>query len=242
MPYVSFRSHDSTLRRARAWVFTGGCVLAAVAGFINVCLLGFFTVPVSHMTGAVSLFSIELGRGLSGDTGVVLALVLGFLMGALISGLIIGSGHLMPGRRYGLALILEGVILGIATVFLLMGSGIGVVLAAMACGVQNAMASSYYGLVVRTTHVTGIITDIGVMLGHWIRDRTIQGWKLLLLTSLLGSFFLGGLVAPVALHGLGTLALAIPAAGCFFAGIGYYVWRHRGPSTIRRSDRLGARV
>ncbi len=238
MPYVSFRSHETSLKRERPWVIAGGSALAAVAGFINVCLLGFFTVPVSHMTGAVSLLSIELGSGLGNEASMILVIILGFLVGAVLSGLIIGSGHLMPGRRYGVALVVEGLLLLAATVFLLTGSSVGVLLAAMACGVQNAMASSYYGLVVRTTHLTGIVTDIGVMVGHWIRDKSMQGWKLFMLLSLLVSFFVGGFVAPLAIKLFGMGALSIPAVGCLLAGGTYYAWRHRRPITRSRPGRV----
>ena len=37
--------------------------------------------------------------------------------------------------------------------------------AAFACGLQNALTTSYSGAVVRTTHLSGIITDIGNVLG-----------------------------------------------------------------------------
>lgn len=54
MPHRRPLSDKEALRRERPWVFAGGATLAGVAGFINVCLLGFFHVPVSRMSGAVS--------------------------------------------------------------------------------------------------------------------------------------------------------------------------------------------
>lgn len=239
MPYVPPRSFDRTLRRDRPWVFAGGAVLAAVAGFVNVCLLSFFTVPVSHMTGAVSRLSIDFESGNIVDLHLVLAIVGGFLLGAVVSGVLIGSERLMPGRRYGVALVFEGVLLSAATFLLMQANATGVVLAAMACGVQNAMASSYYGLVVRTTHVTGIVTDIGVMIGHWLRHRRVHAWKLALLTSLLVSFFGGGFVAALALDRFRMGALAIPSVGCLVAGVTYYVWRHH-QRTPQRQVRVGS--
>jgi uncharacterized membrane protein YoaK (UPF0700 family) len=229
MPYRSSRSSNEALRRERPLVFTGAAVLAATAGYVNVCMLGFFEVPVSHMSGAVSRLSIDVeGLNLT-DLRLVVSIVAAFLGGAVLSGIPIGRSKLLPGRRYGVTLILEGLLLALATYLLLQKNRGGVTWAAMACGVQNAMASSYYGLVVRTTHVTGIVTDIGVMLGHWIRHRRILTWKLLLLAAILSGFFVGGILGAFLLGSLGAAAMAVPASGCLLTGAGYYVWvrRHR---------------
>lgn len=96
------------------------------------------------------------------------------------------------------------------------------------------MASSYNGLILRTTHVTGIFTDVGVMLGHWLRHRRIRLWKLLLLLSLLGGFFVGGVGGALAFRWVGAVALAVPAAMCLFAGAAYLLWRQQ----VRQQQRL----
>jgi uncharacterized membrane protein YoaK (UPF0700 family) len=227
MPYRASRADPQTLKRERPWVFAGGTLLSAIAGFINVCLLGFFAVPVSHMTGAVARLSLDLEALDLTDVRLVLSILGGFLMGAILSGLLIGGRKLVPGRRYGFALLLEGAVLCLATYLLVNGNTVGVALAALACGIQNAMASSYNGLILRTTHMTGIVTDVGVMLGHWLRHRRIRLWKLLVLVSLVGGFFLGGLGGALAFRWVGTVALAAPAAACLLAGAGYLLWRRR---------------
>jgi uncharacterized membrane protein YoaK (UPF0700 family) len=50
---------------------------------------------------------------------------------------------------------------------------------AMACGMQNAMTTRYSGAVVRTTHLTGMFTDMGLLIGHMLRsDKDFQDmWK-----------------------------------------------------------------
>jgi uncharacterized membrane protein YoaK (UPF0700 family) len=227
MPYRVAGQDPQARRRERPWVFAGGTLLAAIAGFVNVCVLGFFQVPVSHMTGAVSRLSLDVEAGNQTDLRLVLSIVGGFLLGAMLSGLLIGGRKLVPGRRYGVALVLEGVALAGATWLLVRGSPVGVPLAALACGIQNAMASSYNGLILRTTHVTGIVTDIGVMLGHWLRHGRIRRWNLTLLLGLLGSFFAGGVLGAVTFRWAGMAALAAPALVCLLAGTGYIGWRQR---------------
>ena len=179
------------------------------------------------MTGAVSRLSVDIASGDAVGVGLVASMVAGFFAGAVISGAIIGGRKLVPGRRYGIALVAEGISLGIAAWLLMRGQRTGVTFAALACGIQNAMASSYFGLVLRTTHVTGIVTDLGVMAGHWIRHRHIDRWKPTLLASILLCFFGGGVVGHYVFQIAGVAALTLAAAGCLLAGGGYYAWWHR---------------
>jgi uncharacterized membrane protein YoaK (UPF0700 family) len=234
MPYRRSRTPHRAAPSERRLVFAGALSLAGLAGFINVVVLGFFHVPVSHMSGAVSRLSIDIATRNLADLRVVASIVGGFLVGAMVSGMVIGGRKLRPGRRYGVALLIEGGVLALAVALLRGGNTLGVTLAATACGIQNAMASSYYGLVIRTTHVTGIVTDLGVMLGHWIRHRRVPAWKLLLMLSILTGFFAGGLAGAMAFAWLGVTALALASAACVVAGGAYYAWWHR-----RRAEIVG---
>ncbi len=227
MPYSPFNDSRTNIYRERPWVFVLGGLLAAVAGYVNVVLLEIYHVPVSHMSGAVSRLAIDVTTVNRVDMRGALSIFAGFLGGAILSGLIIGSTQIRPGRRYGIAMMVEGGILCAAALLLLAQQRIGIPLAAMACGLQNAMASSYYGLIIRTTHVTGMTTDIGVLIGHFIRYRRIELWKLLLLTLLLCSFFTGGLIGGLVFGKIGIAALFLASAGCLTAGLCYYEWRRR---------------
>jgi len=214
-------------RQPRAWVFAGGAALTATAGFVNtLLLLSAAHVPVSHMSGAVTTFGIEIMQGGQGHLAVVVSVILGFVLGAIASGLIIGNQRLRPGRHYGVALIIEGIAFAVA------GWGWNTLaLAAFGCGLQNGMASSYLGLVIRTTHVTGIVTDIGVLIGNGLRNQQIQWWKLILLACLLVGFVLGGVMAVLCHRHWGQDALYVVAAGVTAAGLWYFAYWHR-----RRTD------
>jgi uncharacterized membrane protein YoaK (UPF0700 family) len=96
----------------------------------------------------------------------------------------------------------------------------GVLLIAMACGLQNATTSSYFGLMIRTTHVTGTVTDIGVMLGHWLRHRHIERRKLVFMVGVVAAFGTGVWVGALADARWGPSVLSVAAAGCLAAGAG----------------------
>ena len=226
MPYLDQKAfHEHDVPTAARWVFLGGTTLAFLAGYVNVLMLGVYHVPVSHTTGAVSEFS----RYLLAMEWTVLAplvtILLGFVIGAALSGLIIGRSLFREGRRYGSALVLQGGLLSLAALMAQPDSLLALALAAVACGLQNGMAASYRGLTLRTTHTTGLITDIGVFIGHLLRHRDIALWKLGLLVSLLGGFVTGGIVGALAYQYLGFTALWLAAAIHLALGAAYWWWQ-----------------
>lgn len=206
----------------------GAVLLAGNAGFVNAVGLGFFHAPVSHMSGAVSHLGLDLARAAWGDAAATLLIFTGFLLGAVTSGVLIGASRLVPGRRYGTALMAEGFLLALSTWLLAIGSKWALPLAATALGLQNAMASSYCGFLIRTTHVTGTVTDIGVMIGHWIRHRAVDRWKLGFLVLLLGSFTAGGFLGAWGDDRFGPMVLSLPAGATALAGMIYWFAYHRG--------------
>src|SRR6516162_9324242 len=109
----------------------GAAAMAATAGFVNSVVLGFYLSPVSHMTGAVSRLGLDVAdrtghRNIWSDASIIV----GFLAGATIAGLLVGARRLAPNRRFGLALIVEGLLLGLATVLLRSGHRLGLPAAA----------------------------------------------------------------------------------------------------------------
>lgn len=221
MPY----SHPQLLTREQALernrhLLPGALAFAGTAGFINSIALGAFGSPVSHMTGAVSYLGLELAGGRLRTAVATLTIIIAFMVGAALAGFIVGAQDLAPGRRYGWSLCCEGALLAAAMLVLTSGHNSGVALIAMACGLQNATTSSYFGLMIRTTHVTGTVTDIGVMLGHWLRHRNVERRKLVFMVGMVAAFGAGVLLGGVADASWGPATLAIAAAGCAVAGIG----------------------
>ncbi len=234
MPYAIFEGTDRRFSNQR--VFWIGAILAAMAGYLNLIMLNLFQVPVSHMTGATTRLSGDLGSLRVDDLLLVASIFFGFLLGAILSGLVVGPQTMQENPRYGYALIFQGLLVAAATALGVLGVQWGVAFGATACGLQNAMAASYRGLVLRTTHVTGIVTDIGVFLGHRLRGRRIHVWKLWLLITLLGGFFVGGLGGVFAYRALGMYALGGTALLSLALG-GYYLhWLAHRPETVGPVD------
>jgi len=211
------------VRLVAAWGFS----LSMLAGFINAhAFLTAFKVPVSHMSGTVSRLGLDVGAGeFNEETLVTFSILVAFFAGAVLSGAIIGHRVLLPGRRYGAVLALEGVILLLAAWMFGCLPLWGTVAVALACGLQNAMASSYLGLVLRTTHITGVMTDLGTMLGHWARGHQPSWGKAGVLLSIFAGFMAGGVAAAALFHRLPFDPLWALGGALLFIGATYYAYR-----------------
>jgi uncharacterized membrane protein YoaK (UPF0700 family) len=233
MPYRRYRAPTATLPHGR--LLAGGALLAGSAGFVNAVLLSFFQVPVSHMSGAVSHLGVAMASRPVSEALGALTIIVAFFLGSVVSGVLVGRDTPLPGRRYALVLLIQGLSLVAAGSCLYARVAAGVPLAAFACGVQNAMSSSYYGLAIRTTHVTGMVTDLGVIVGHWLRHRRFSRWKAIVLSTMTGAFLAGGVLGAGSVVWLDFRVLYVPAVGTLAAAVAYYA---RAARTARTGQEL----
>jgi uncharacterized membrane protein YoaK (UPF0700 family) len=211
-----------------------GGILAFVAGAVNAggfLLVGMYT---SHMTGFASMLADNIVLGklklVLGAAGALLA----FTAGAAFTAVLMNwSRHHWLRSEYALPLLVEAMLL---LLFGLLGGTLDrqtpfavpltLLLLAFTMGLQNALVSKVSSSQIRTTHMTGIITDLGIELGkllYWNRANLspeshvrANRSKLKLLATLLGMFVTGGLVGALGFKYVGfiwvlPLALALLA-------------------------------
>ena len=216
------------------WILWGGALLALSAGCVNtIALMGFATLSVSHVTGNVSLLAAAIA---SLDTRSILligATLLSFLIGAVLSGVIIGQTSLQLGKRYSLALCIEAALLMLSYGLYQQESYLGQLTAAMACGLQNVMVATYSASAIRTTHLTGLTSDVGHAIGNWIAGRSINKPKLTF-QLIIWQCFCGGSVLGALLYSkLQYGALFLPIAIVSTTAIFYSSMLERLPQTRR---------
>ncbi len=204
------------------WVWVGAGLLACVAGMVNVVgYLGFEHQAVTHLTGTTTFLGAAVAHGdmraMSRFGGVILA----FLFGSALSGMLIQDSTLRLGRRYGVALVLESAMLFASIPLFMLGHIAGPLLAAAACGLQNAMATTYSGAVIRTSHLSGMFTDLGIGIGHALRGMPLQTRRLMLCVLIITSFMLGAVLGAILFQRFGYLALVVPATLTGVTGLGY---------------------
>jgi len=186
-----------------------GRSLAFVAGAVNAG--GFFAVGqyTSHMSGVVSAMADNL---VLGNVTLLLAgaaSLTAFFGGAAVSALLINWGRRRDAHsRYALPLLLEAALLlafGLLGAELVAQGHIGVVVALLCfvMGLQNAIVTKASRAEIRTTHVTGLVTDIGIELGklsYVTRDHApgrhpvvANLGRLSIHGRMVGLFFIGGI-------------------------------------------------
>lgn len=210
------------------WVYLGGFALTVTAGVINaVGFLGYHHQSLSHMTGTVTILGIQLVGANYASAWHAFAILSSFFIGCIISGAVIRQESLRLGRRYGVALSLESCALFLAVFFIHQNSFAGDYLAALACGLQNAMVTTYSGSTMRTSHMTGMITDLGIACGHVMRGSAVDWFRFRIYGVLLLGFFAGGVVGTMGFDRFGANTLLVPAVLSGVTGVGYTVVKHR---------------
>lgn len=207
------------------WVWTGAWALAFVGGMVNVVgLLGFEHQAVTHLTGTTSMLAEALADLDAAATLHFSAIIGSFVAGTVLSGFIIQDSVLQLGRRYGVALFLESILLCASVPLLKQNNIIGIYSASCACGLQNAMMSTYSGAVIRTTHISGMFTDLGIFLGHTLRGLPVDSRRLRLCILVISGFLVGGILGAIAFHHFNYSALFIPAALAAITSTAYGIY------------------
>lgn len=150
-------------------IFIWMCALTSLAGLINAISIRLFAITVSHMTGLISNAVISTVGGNFSHALWLLSVIGAYLFGAVISAYITGDRNFFVKPVYGYIVTAIGVFLFAGIHFLSHDGKMIVRLFAFLMGVQNGMIVSFKGVLVRMTHMTGYITDLGVYIGYKLR-------------------------------------------------------------------------
>lgn len=201
-------------------VISCAAALSFNSGFVNGCTLQYRNIPVSHITGSFSHAALGLGEGKYENLLINMSLVLCFILGSAITGSMIPNEQFKGGLEYARLFYIG------ATFFLLAcylatyypESDWYFFCAAIASGIQNAISLKYNGSIIRTSHITGAGTDIGLVIGRVITGNHKELWKLQLLLPIVISFFFGGVVSVFAFESFGKMSLLVNFAVFFIIG------------------------
>lgn len=217
------KSRTTTGNRQLGWA------LAFIAGATNAGAFLAVRQYTSHMTGIVSSMADSLVLGQFRTAVAALGALVSFLLGAAVSAVLVNYARRRQLQsEFALPLLLEA---GLLLVFGLLGAWLSkihglfvpvtVMLLCFMMGLQNAVITKVSRSVIRTTHVTGLVTDIGIELGkllYWNRiqmDPSLRvaadRERLTVLSLLVLSFFSGGVIGAIGFQHLGY-AMTVPLA------------------------------
>jgi uncharacterized membrane protein YoaK (UPF0700 family) len=237
-------------------------ILPGVAGAINAS--GFFAVGTytSHVTGSVARIGDELATGhlwLAARFGFF---VFSFFLGAMVSTFLVLYGkRSRGGAPYWRPLLLETALLVVfATVNVgsesraHLNSFQMTALLCFAMGLQNALVTKLSGARIRTTHLTGLVTDAGIeaarTFNHWrLRGGALPSFwndadlkRLRLHVAVFSSFFAGATLGSVAYVYVGHIAMLFPCVILLvlaifdgWIGLGARSFGHRSSDRDRHS-------
>jgi len=220
---LDFATKMVGLRRSKDGDFRLGCILAAIAGAANAG--GFFALGhyTSHMTGYMSMLADSIATMDLKIVALCILAISSFVAGAAFSTSLINWSRLRLRRQqYALPLAVQGVLMLCFAGGGIFSSTAGLIFS-LAClsfimGMQNATITKISEARIRTTHITGLVTDVGIELG-----RAIFSWlvpssevradleKLRIIGGLPLAFLIGGVIGAVGFSKFGFM-FSVPLA------------------------------
>lgn len=199
-------------------------MLALIAGAINAG--GFFLVAqyTSHMTGIISLAADSAALGDYFSALLLIGYIACFVVGAIFTTAITLSAkryHLHS--QYALPLAAEAaILLGFALSWQNASPSTDAIplFIAIICfvmGLQNALITKVSSAIIRTTHITGMTTDLGIEIGRLLfarkvgidRMATTQNAKHHII--IISTFFVGGVIGAVGVNVIGAATFILIA-------------------------------
>lgn len=196
------------------WIY----LLTAIAGAVNIYGIKMLGFKLSHHTGNTSQIAISIYEGRIPFS--LIFMLIAFFFGSFFSGTIFHQRRLDSKRSYDKCLYTCGLFL----VFLsfLTNKTLELFSLCFILGLQNGMFIKYREVVVRTSHITGYLTDAGFALGALIRGNKSELWKIkFYITSILS--FIGGGLGGYFLVNHFSSPIRIIGGFYILAGMYYYV-------------------
>ena len=209
-------------------------LLCLTAGFINAAGFLAFNVLTTNVTGHAALLAVDLASGKGRAARMVALWLLLFLLGAVASSCYIRRAGANKPYAYAVPIVVIILVLLFVVVF---GRDYDHTLAKteyfagsllFAMGMQNALVSMISGSVVRTTHLTGMFTDLGIDLSalFFSKDSINSALKrkILLRLSIIVFFLAGGLAGGILFLNYSYISFLVPV-GLLMLTLGYDYFR-----------------
>ncbi|AFY02168.1 YoaK family protein [Bdellovibrio bacteriovorus] len=229
-------------------------LMALQAGVLNIG--GFMACHrfVSHVTGFATFFGLELAKGRPRYAWGMLLVPLFFLFGAMLSGQLVDIRlKLRKKPKYYIAfgfiffltlVVFVGGALGFFGTF---GEPLGarrdfvlLALLCLVCGVQNGTITTVSRSVIRTTHLTGITTDLGIGLvrilnRHKLHDVENEEKATLMRLGIILFFGLGSVLGGYVFSRYGHLGFLLPvcSSGILFVAMTYFRFAKKFQTSLR---------
>lgn len=216
-----------------------GALTAVSAGMVNVVSVIVFFSYTSNITGHYAVFAQEIARGNLYQGAVVLLWILFFFVGSFLSNFVIiqGKGRISQYIAHAIPIMLELISVLVVGLYLqffykdtLMETEFLVSALLFAMGLQNGLTASISNSVIKTTHLTGLTTDLAILVSMFTKRSNRSNQQLVdkfhLLLSILFSYVIGGIIAGVSYTFIGHYTFFIVCFTLLFIALyDYYKLR-----------------
>lgn len=199
------------------WIWSWAVLLPLVAGSVNAAaLLSLHHGGVTHLTGISTEGAIGLG---SGDVALLLhaiGVIALFTISCAFSAWLARGPRWIPSVSAGTLLLAVAALLVVASSVLASTPWLGVMICAAAMGLQNGTTSLVTGAVLRTSHLTGMFTDLGIALGQRLWHGPVDRRRVAVCFTVVASFVCGatgGTLLYLHWHAFALIASAVVSAG-----------------------------
>ena len=209
-----------------------GTLTAFTAGTINIASLLIFLSFTSNVTGHYAIFAAEISQGNWAQVAVVAGWIFLFFFGGFVANLsVINFNKKSKYFAHAFPIILE--ILCLLTVGIygqfyykktLGETEALVALMLFATGLQNGLTASISNFSVKTTHLTGTTTDLGILASMFTQKKFRKNPELIarakLLTSIMAAYVLGAIFSGLTYYSLEFRVFYVISV-CLLVVIGY---------------------
>ena len=184
-----------------------GILTAFTAGMVNVASLVLFFSFTSNVTGHYAILAEEIAAGKWFQVIVVVSWIMLYMFGAFVSNFIVIHGR---GKQAFLSHVLPLLIEMICLLSVgfyglnyyqetLIETEILTALLLFSMGIQNGLTASISNFAVKTTHLTGLTTDLGIHMSlitkrSYRKNKNVRS-KIKLMVAIATSYLTGGVIA-----------------------------------------------
>lgn len=238
--YSNFRTFSDNIKL--------GALTALSAGMVNVVSVISFFAFTSNVTGHYAILAQEFAKGNWYQAAVVFIWIALFFLGNFTSNFVIIHSDTKLERyiAHAIPIFIEILCLFFVGLYLILFYKdtlqeteflIGTMLYAM--GIQNGLTATISNFAVKTTHLTGLTTDLGILLAMFTQKKYRENNELVeraqLLLIIMVSYVIGGIIAGLIYYKIGYFTYFL-ICGILLLVIGYDNYKLRG-----HFKRLGSR-
>jgi uncharacterized membrane protein YoaK (UPF0700 family) len=195
--------------------------LTFLGGATNISAIMLFETTITHHTGNISKAAIALTSGDYTIFLLLLSYLALFSLGSVIAGFLFYRRHDHLHILYTILPILLGLSLFLAIQFVAADAIILMVIS-LGMGLQNGTYFKVRGIMIRTTHMTGYLTDAAFSLGAVLKGNRQELWKVGWYFASILVFFIGGMIATIVVLVAGKIVLDLIAAA--YVALGVFVF------------------